>query len=81
MGTRLGWLMDERTKQRFDNAMEEGVFSEITNYQRGYELEEIGHEENPLEMLRIFEQQGWMKHLVPGMDRQQGRRAGTGAAP
>jgi tRNA nucleotidyltransferase (CCA-adding enzyme) len=65
LGTRLGWLMDERTKQRFDNAMEEGVFAEITNYQRGYELEEIGHEENPLEMLRTFEQQGWMKHLYP----------------
>jgi hypothetical protein len=57
--------MDERTKQRFDNAMEEGVFAEISNYQRGYELEEIGHEENPLEMLRILEQQGWMKHLYP----------------
>jgi tRNA nucleotidyltransferase/poly(A) polymerase len=65
LGARLGWLMDERTKQRFDNAMEEGVFAEITNYQRGYELEEIGHEENPLEMLRTFEQQGWMKHLYP----------------
>jgi tRNA nucleotidyltransferase/poly(A) polymerase len=65
LSTRLGWLMDERTKQRFDNAMEEGVFSAITAFQRGYELEEIGHEENPLEMLRIFEQQGWMKHLYP----------------
>ncbi len=65
LGTRLGFQMDERTKQRFDNAMEEGVFSEITNYQRGYELEEIGHEENPLEMLRTLEQQGWMKHLDP----------------
>jgi tRNA nucleotidyltransferase (CCA-adding enzyme) len=65
LGTRLGWLMDERTKQRFDNAMEEGVFSQITNYQRGYELEEIGHEENPLEMLRTLEQQGWMKELYP----------------
>jgi tRNA nucleotidyltransferase (CCA-adding enzyme) len=65
LGTRLGWLMDERTKQRFDNAMEEGVFSAISSYQRGYELEEIGHEENPLEMLRTLEQQGWMKHLYP----------------
>jgi tRNA nucleotidyltransferase (CCA-adding enzyme) len=65
LGTRLGWQMDERTKQRFDNAMEEGVFSEITNYQRGYELEEIGHEENPLEMLRTLEEQGWMKQLYP----------------
>jgi tRNA nucleotidyltransferase (CCA-adding enzyme) len=65
LGKRLGWLMDERTKQRFDNAMEEGVFSAISNYQRGYELEEIGHEESPLEMLRTLEQQGWMKQLYP----------------
>lgn len=65
LSTRLGWQMDERTKQRFDNAMEEGVFSAITNYQRGYELEEIGHEENPLEMLRTLEQQGWMKQMYP----------------
>ncbi|HEX6772103.1 MAG TPA: CCA tRNA nucleotidyltransferase, partial [Acidobacteriaceae bacterium] len=65
LGTRLGWQMDERTKQRFDNAMEEGVFSATTNYQRGYELEEIGHEENPLDMLKTLEQQGWMKQLFP----------------
>jgi tRNA nucleotidyltransferase/poly(A) polymerase len=65
LSTRLGWLMDERTKQRFDNAMEEGVFSAISSFQRGYELEEIGHEESPLEMLRTLEQQGWMKHLYP----------------
>ena len=26
LSTRLGWLMDERTKQRFDNAMGEDVF-------------------------------------------------------
>ena len=65
LSTRLGWQMDERTKQRFDNAKEEGVFSHITAYQRGYELEEIAHEENPLEMLRTLEEQGWMKDLYP----------------
>jgi tRNA nucleotidyltransferase (CCA-adding enzyme) len=65
LSTRLGWQMDERTKQRFDNARQEGVFSQISNWQRGYELEEIGHEENPLEMLRTLEQQGWMKELYP----------------
>src|SRR5579859_8302167 len=36
LGARLGFQMDERTKQRFDNAREEGVFATITNYQRGY---------------------------------------------
>ena len=65
LSARSGWQMDERTKQRFDNAMEEGVFSLITNYQRGYELEEIAHEENPLEMLKTLEQQGWTKELFP----------------
>jgi tRNA nucleotidyltransferase (CCA-adding enzyme) len=65
LSTRLGWQMDERTKQRFDNAIGEDVFSAITSYQRGYELEEIGHEESPLEMLRTLEQQGWMKQLDP----------------
>ena len=65
LGTRLAWQMDERTKQRFDNAIEEGVFALTTNFQRGYELEEIAHEENPLEMLKTLEQQGWMKQLFP----------------
>ena len=65
LGARLGFQMDERTKQRFDNAREEGVFAAITNYQRGYELEEIGHEETPLEMLRTLDEQGWMKEMFP----------------
>ncbi len=78
LGTRLGWLMDERTKQRFDNAMEEGVFSAITNYQRGYELEEIGHEESPLEMLRTLEQQGWMKQLYPAWTASKADAQGLG---
>ncbi len=65
LSTRLGWQMDERTKQRFENAQQEGVFAHITDWQRGYELEEIGHEENPLEMLRTLEEQGWMKDLYP----------------
>jgi tRNA nucleotidyltransferase (CCA-adding enzyme) len=65
LGARLGFQMDERTKQRFDNAREEGVFAAITSYQRGYELEEIGHEETPLEMLRTLDDQGWMKEMFP----------------
>jgi tRNA nucleotidyltransferase (CCA-adding enzyme) len=62
---RLGWQMDERTRARFDAAREEGVASAISEWWRGYEVEEIGHEENPLEMLRAMEAQGWMKELFP----------------
>jgi tRNA nucleotidyltransferase (CCA-adding enzyme) len=78
LGTRLGWQMDERTRQRFDNAMEEGVFSQTTNYQRGYELEEIGHEENPLEMLKTLEEQGWMKQLYPAWTASKADAQGLG---
>ena len=65
LSARLGWQMDERTKARFDNAREEGVTSAIQEWQRGYEVQEIGHEENPLETLRALEAQGWMKELFP----------------
>lgn len=65
LSARLGWQMDERTKSRFDTAREEGVTSAISDWWRGYEVEEIGHEENPLEMLRAMEAQGWMKELFP----------------
>src|SRR6201995_2127612 len=61
LGTRLGFQMDERTKARYDAAREEGVTAAISDWQRGYEVEEIGHEENPLEMLRALEAQDWMK--------------------
>jgi tRNA nucleotidyltransferase (CCA-adding enzyme) len=65
LSVRLGWQMDERTKARFDAAREEGVTSTISEWWRGYEVEEIAHEENPLEMLRAMEAHGWMKELFP----------------
>lgn len=62
---RLGWEMDEKTKARYDNAKAEGVISAITAWQRGYELEEIAHEEDGLKALKALEAEGWMKHLDP----------------
>lgn len=60
---RLGWEMDEKTKARYENAKAEGVISAIGSWQRGYELEEIGHEEDGLKALKALETEGWMKHL------------------
>jgi len=60
---RLGWELDEKTSVRFDNAKEEGVISKISPYQRGYEVEEIVHEEDGLKILKALEADGWMKHL------------------
>jgi tRNA nucleotidyltransferase/poly(A) polymerase len=63
--SRTGWDMEERTKARYDNAKIEGVISAVTAVQRGYELEEIGYEEEPQQVLRALEAEGWLEHLSP----------------
>ncbi len=62
---RTGWEMDERTKARYQNAKEEGLIDQVSAFARGYELEEIAHEEDPLRVLRALEAEGWMKALCP----------------
>src|SRR5579875_968085 len=62
---RTGWEMDERTKARYQNAKDEGLFEQVSAFGRGYELEEIAHEEDPLRVLRALEAEGWMKVLCP----------------
>ena len=65
LAARTGWEMDERTKGRYDNAREEGVISAISPYLKGYELEEIVHEEDALKSLKVLESEGWMKQIFP----------------
>jgi len=60
---RTGWEMEERTKVRYDNAKSEKVIGAITAQQRGYELEEITYEEEPLQAMKALESEGWMEHL------------------
>jgi tRNA nucleotidyltransferase/poly(A) polymerase len=62
---RMGWEMDERTKARYNNAKEDGAIDVISSYLAGYELEEIGHEEDALKALKALEAEGWMKHIFP----------------
>jgi tRNA nucleotidyltransferase/poly(A) polymerase len=64
--SRLGWQMEEKTRARYETGKEEGMISAMSAFQRGYEAEEIVHEEDPLRVLRGLEQEGWMKYLAPG---------------
>jgi tRNA nucleotidyltransferase (CCA-adding enzyme) len=66
LAARTGWEMDQRTQARYQNAKEEGLFDQIPQHLRGYELEEIAHEEDPMKALRALEAEGWMKLLFPG---------------
>lgn len=63
---RLGWELDEKTRTRYHHAKDEGVLSAISPYLRGYELEEIGHEEDGLGALKALEAEGWMAHICAG---------------
>lgn len=63
--SRTGWEMDERTRTRYENAKQEGVIDSISPYLKGYELEEIVHEEDALKALKALESEGWMKELLP----------------
>jgi tRNA nucleotidyltransferase/poly(A) polymerase len=62
---RLGWEMDLRTQARYDNAKSEGVIEMLSAHERSQELEQIGHEEDGLKVLRALEAEGWMKVLFP----------------
>ena len=64
---RLGWQMDERTQQRYETGKQEGYIAAMDQFHRGYETEEIFHEEDPLRVLRRLEAEGWMKHLFPAL--------------
>jgi tRNA nucleotidyltransferase (CCA-adding enzyme) len=64
---RLGWQMDEKTQARYETGKQEGYISEMGDFQRGYETEEIFHEEDPLRVLRRLEGEGWMAHLFPAL--------------
>jgi tRNA nucleotidyltransferase/poly(A) polymerase len=62
---RLGWEMDPKTRTRSENAREEGVIEHLSARARSQELEQIGHEEDGLKVLRALDAEGWMKVLFP----------------
>jgi tRNA nucleotidyltransferase/poly(A) polymerase len=62
---RLGWELDPKTQGRYENAKNEGVIELLSEHARSQELEQIGHEEDGLNVLRALEAEGWMKALFP----------------
>jgi tRNA nucleotidyltransferase (CCA-adding enzyme) len=62
---RLGWELDPRTQQRYENAKIENVIELLSAHDLSQELEQIGHEDEGLKVLRALEAEGWMKVLFP----------------
>jgi tRNA nucleotidyltransferase/poly(A) polymerase len=64
-GARLGWQMEEKTRQRYENAKAENAIAALHTTLHHYELEEVFHEEDPLRVLKRLEAEGWAKVLFP----------------
>ena len=62
---RLGWEMDPKTNTRYENAKGDGVIERLSSEAQSRELEQIGHEDEGLKILRALEEEGWMKVLFP----------------
>jgi tRNA nucleotidyltransferase (CCA-adding enzyme) len=65
LSARFGWQMEEKTQQRYETGKTEDYIAAMAPVQRGYELEEVFHEEDPLRVLRRLESEGWAKTLFP----------------
>ena len=63
---RLGFELEERTQTRYENAKGEEMITHLAEHERASELEQIGHEEEPLKVMHALEAEGWMQHLFPG---------------
>src|SRR5882672_9931329 len=60
---RFHWPLEERTQQRYDAAKENGYIEYIRNSAIGHEIEQLAYEDDPLNILKVYEKEGWLKVL------------------
>ena len=62
---RFHWQVEERTQARYDSAKENNYIEYISDRAIGYEIEQLAYEDDPLNIVRIYEKEGWLKVLSP----------------
>jgi tRNA nucleotidyltransferase (CCA-adding enzyme) len=65
LSTRFHWTLEERTQARYDAARENNYIENISDRALGHEIEQLAHEENPVDVLKALEKEGWLKVLAP----------------
>jgi tRNA nucleotidyltransferase/poly(A) polymerase len=60
---RFHWLLDERTQARYESAKENNYIEYISNKAVAYELGQLAYEDDPLNVLKTLEKEGWLKVL------------------
>src|SRR5205823_463310 len=62
---RFQWPFEERTQARYDSAKENNYIEYISHRSVGYEIEQLAYEDDPLNVVRVLEKEGWLKVLSP----------------
>src|SRR5579864_4559301 len=65
LAARFHWTLEERTQARYDAAKENNYIENLSERARGHEVEQLAHEEGPVEILKALEKEGWLTVLVP----------------
>jgi len=60
---RFHWPLEERTQARYDAAKEGDYIQYINKRAIGYEIEHLAYEQDPINVMRALEREGWLKVL------------------
>lgn len=62
---RFHWPLEERTQARYDAAKEGKYIEHILRSSIGHEIAALAHEDDPLNVLKMLEKEGWLEILHP----------------
>src|SRR5450755_1681955 len=65
LSARFHWPLEERTQARYDSAKENNYIEYVGKRSIGSELEQLAHEDDPLNIMRALAKDGWLKVLHP----------------
>ena len=60
---RFHWPLEERTQARYDAAKEGKYIEHILRSSIGHEIAALAHEDDPLNVIRMLEKEGWLQIL------------------
>src|ERR1700756_3781819 len=61
--TRFHWPLEERTQARYDSAKEGKYIDHILRSSIGHEIAALAHEDDPLNVVKMLEKEGWLEVL------------------
>jgi tRNA nucleotidyltransferase (CCA-adding enzyme) len=62
---RFGWTIEERTQVRYEAAKEGKYIDHILRSSIGHEIGALAHEDDPLQVLKMLEKEGYLEVLHP----------------